>query len=1183
MPSQAPLVYTPAMPLQPTWTSVMSQDVVTTAAIPVNATSAAPVAPFTNAFSGHAEALVLANLAAGGGARDTRVAGDARPQLCHVTRDSSAAAGWRLQPLFGGITANEVASATAYAGTSSAASVGFFSDESGLSFTQLGSDGATWADPLSIGQGAIANLKVAYSPAGRVVLYGNSPTGDLLTAYQETIGGPFVTSTCAMQGGLIQGDFHLCLTDEASWTLVANVNGAPSVYTGVVGAANYSSIEQVTQFQGTLTHIALGYWNSSRNTLMFLLVDDDNALHVWSANATTSTPVVQPIPNSKVTRAAGHVSTDQTLHVYSIDHEMKLWVLHQDHERPWNDDGTPHWSPYIPLDKEVATVVSDTNPADAPSLFACAAADYSLRLHVRDANTGMWKSGPVLQHAEQAFEIVRFRTEVTIYDASGVALSGYAVTLASAEGASAAEISVGGMHYAVDSDTPVTLQTDHTGKLTMAVVTNAGMATPSLTLQAEGLAAPLTIQAAAPVHNYLAGLAPLNPTNPGGALPIFDEAGGTLAAATVNGRALAPGAQGKDNSTLAGVAAQAIQQTALVGTGQTPKGVAGYSFSVSGPRGPRFELHRTPAEVEAVCARLLGRTGAGATDGSGAAAAAGELGSVWNDVKKWAGDVLEGIKNGLIKIADALVDAATQVASFSATIGDLIVKGVQLALKGIEQAAHFIAGVFASVEAALADVLDWLKAMFDFSAIWRTKKVFEDGLLALPLYLKRLLDTAQTGANTWFKDKESEVDTAFEKMKASFAGKSFGDLQGFPAPGQPPSSQTKVGGNATQADLTGNVHHNWFQDKVSANAPSDFGVSPDQDVAGMWESISPQIMASATDFLAAAKDFEQGFSSTIQDPKSFGSVAIPDFLDGIKNLIDAGLELCDAIVTIFIKVAKLAMDGVETLLATPLNFGPLNTLWKWIAAQAGDPSDDQLTLGAVLALMLAFPATVAYKLIEGADAEPFPDGKSPWGSSAAGLRAGAGAGAGAGEMPESARVLSAILQMGYAIPANISDVLGPTAPMQLSIFMLGLSGLIWVLANGMPDPAILAAGITAPILVVSVGAAVWGTLRKFIQAIKSLGGNLINDALIVVFALYGVGRIVLVALSKVTDDLQLIAGLLLPLPYIVGLLNLTMFRDEIAAPLFLATVLIFDDIGFVGGGGVELVDVLLNKTQAITA
>ena len=1162
MPSQAPLVYTPAMPLQPTWTSVMSQDIVTTASIPVDATSARPVAPFTNASSGHAEALVLANLAAGG---DTGDSGDTRPQLCHVTRDASAAAGWRLLPLFGGRTANEVASATAYANTSSAASIGFFSDESGLSCTQLGSDGSTWSDPQPIHQGGIANLEIAYSPAGRAVLYGSSPAGDLITAYQESIGGPFVTSTCAMQGALIQGDFHLCLTDEASWTLAANVNGVPSVYTGVLGAASYSSIDQVSQFQGTLSQVVLGYWNNSQNTLMFLLVDDDNALHVWSANAATSTPVVQPIPNSRVTRAAGHVGTDQTLHVYSVDHEMKLWVLHQDSDRPWNDDGTPHWSPYIPLDKEVATVVSDTNPAAAPSLFACASADYSLRLHARDAKTGMWKSGPVLQHAEQAFEIVRFRTEVTVFDANGVALSGYPVTLASAEGASSAEISIGGTHYAVDSDTPITLQTDHAGKLTMAVVTNAGMATPSLTLQAEGLAVPLTIQAAAPVHNYLAGLAPLNPTNPGGPLPTFDKSGSTLAGATVNGHALAPGAQGKDNAALAAVAAQAIQQTALVGIGQTPKDVAGFSFSVSGSNGPTFELHRTQAELEAKLARLLPRSG-------------GELGSIWNDVKKYAGDVLEGIKNGLIEIGNALVDAATQIASFSAKIGDLIVDGVKLALKGLEQAAHFIAGVFASVEAALADVLNWLKAVFDFAAIWRTKKVFEDALLALPAYMKDLIAAAQNGADNWFTSRESDVDDAFAKLKASLAGKRFADLDGFPTPGQAPS-QTKAAGGASAADLTTNVHHNWFQDKVTSNAPSDFGAGTDQDLVDMWKSIGPKIVAAGKDFLDAATDFKNAITATIEDPKSFGSVAIPDFLDAIKKLIDTGLKLCDVVITLFLDVAKLAMDGVETLLATPVHFGPLNTLWKWLATQAGDPSDDELTLGAVIALMAAFPATVAYKLIEGADAEPFPDGQAPWRSAARGAMTGD-----SHEMPRSSRLLSATLQILYVVPAWASDFQGPAAPTYLSILMLALSGLIYVLDFGFPNIEEIAVGISGAVLLAGALQKAWGSIPKFIEAIKSLGANVINDALIVLFALYGTGRIVIAALAKPPlDGLELVAHLLIPLPYIVGLLNLTMFRDEPLAAAFLGVVLAFDGLGFMGGGLAELIEADRDPAQAVTA
>ena len=171
--STNPLVYTPAMPLQPSWTSVMSQDVLTTDTIPVDSTSTTPVAAFTNLSSGQAEALVVANLSGNN---------EASPQLCHVARNQKTDGGWSLIPLFGGRTANEVAAGTAYASSSSPTSFGFFNDDNGLYSTQLQADGATWSDPLTILQGSTANLKVAYSPAGRVVLYGNTPQGDLVTA-----------------------------------------------------------------------------------------------------------------------------------------------------------------------------------------------------------------------------------------------------------------------------------------------------------------------------------------------------------------------------------------------------------------------------------------------------------------------------------------------------------------------------------------------------------------------------------------------------------------------------------------------------------------------------------------------------------------------------------------------------------------------------------------------------------------------------------------------------------------------------------------------------------------------------------------------------------------------------------------------------------------------------------------
>jgi len=101
--------------------SVLSQDVVTSASILVDSTSAAPVAPFTNPVSGHAEALAVVN-----------------KQICHVTRDLSNESGWRAVPLFGGTAATQVVAGIAYQATV----YGFFVDGAGqLQSSMLGADG----------------------------------------------------------------------------------------------------------------------------------------------------------------------------------------------------------------------------------------------------------------------------------------------------------------------------------------------------------------------------------------------------------------------------------------------------------------------------------------------------------------------------------------------------------------------------------------------------------------------------------------------------------------------------------------------------------------------------------------------------------------------------------------------------------------------------------------------------------------------------------------------------------------------------------------------------------------------------------------------------------------------------------------------------------------------------------
>ena len=1163
--------FTPATPLQLTWTSVMSQDLITTATIPVDATSPRPVAVFTNPAStladqARTEALVVTNPSQGGGTGS---------QLCHVARNSNTDAGWSLVPLFGGRTAKEVAAGTSYPGSEFSSVYGHFTDENGVYFTQLGSDGATWSEPQQTSQESVVNLRVAYSPNGLLVLYGNTAAGDLFTAYQSQIGGAFAGTVTGMGGNLSQGDFHLAMNDESDWQLAANVSGTPVLYTGQLGATEASSgPAPMTQFEGTLKQIVMSYWSTSQQTLLYLLVNDQDSLHVWATNSANSATVLQQIPNSNVAGAAGHVSTDGSLHVYSTDNNQGLWVLHQDPNNPWNDDGTPNWSPYLPLDQNIADVASDINPASTPTLFALNSADYSLRLHAQDEQTQLWRSGQVLQDSEEAFETVRFRTEITLTDANGISLPACPVTVRVADGYSAAELWAAGKIYPVNSQNDVALTTDATGKLTIAILTTAGMVAPNLVLNAQGLGAPVTIQPAGSVHNYLAGNGTLNPTNPGGPLPVFDATGTTLTAATVQGKPLAPAV--RNNTQLAGVAASAIQHAATIGLGQTTSELAGFHLSLAASGQASFTALKTKGEVDLHVTRLRG-------------AAALSLGSAWDDIEQWPGDVWEGIRHGVLSITEVVVDVAKKVATLAVKIGDRIIQGVQLAIQGLEQAAHFISGVFKMIEADIELVIQWLMALFDFAAIWRTKMAFQQALQTVPDYIKQLTSLGQKAADGWFSKQKDTVNNALDTLAQQYAGKTFGSQPNWQQPGSPPNNTTKIAGNATAADFTNNVHHNWLLNKVASYSPSDSDLKPDTTPDDPWQALVKNVTAAATDFISALGEFKTATLSLIQNPKSFSSRAVPDFINMFKKLVDSLLSLADAILDSFLAVVDGAMDGINALLNRELDLGFLNTLWSWIAKLAGYPDDDKLTVAALLSLLAAFPCTIIYKLIEGVSNEPFPNGTLAASREMKLFAASSGAKTFGFQPTRGTNLAAAILQVVYFIPAVASNILGTEAPMWISLVSLGLSLIMLVLTSGLPDLTTLEWGIAssvvaflAMVVVPAVGGIIYSLYSEKIDQI--LANPILGDTILLLTSHYGglklvVGVVqdVLEALDKKVDPLLIESRFLIPLPSLFAWLQLSDFRDDPEiAPFVIAAGVDLDLIGYVGGGAAEITEAALS-------
>ena len=1130
----------PALPLQLTWSSVLSQDVVSTDTIPVDSESPSPVGPFPNPNSmgvaGNVvmEALVIA-----------QPAGQPAPVLCHVARNTATDAGWVLNPLFGGVTADLVAAGTAFAGTSAAAVYALYQDSNGLNFIQLQADGVTWSQPRIAATAAAAALQVAYSPAGAMIVYGPTAGGDLLTIYQAQIGGPFTGSVTSMQGGLAAGGCQLSMQTETTWQVASVENGAAQIYTGVLGASEYASVTP-QQFPVTLEQAVVSYWSNATASQVYLFVDSTGTLQSW-AQGTSGTAAVQAIPNATVVSATGHVASDNTLHVYSIDKQQNLWVLHQDPNTPWNPDGSPNWSPYIPIDSQIAGVICDSNPADSPTLFALDASDFSLRLHAQDPQTDMWSTVPVRQAAAEAFEVVRYRAEATLLDANSCPVPLYPMTLGVAPDYSATDVWIAGQVYPVNSLGTAAVATDALGKLTM-VIASSGLSSPALVVNADGLPNAFTVQPALPVHTYLSGQGVLNPSKPGGPNPVFDGQGATLASATLNGNLLAPGMQNMPSTSQAQIAT-AIQNTALIAAGAGSSSIPGFRLRLRGEGGPSFTVLTRP-EIDALS---------------------------WSEIEQWAGDFWAGIENGLIELGDIFVDAANAIAQFTVTIGQDIQSGVNLVIHGLEQAAHFIAGVFQSVAAKIEDVVDWLKALFDFGAIWRTMTVFQGILSNLPDQLSGLLAAADRYTSGWFQQQIATVNNYFATLESNLGSQSFSQLNSWQGTGT--TNTTPVAGasgatGASPADFTGNVHHNWLQDKVnSATSSTGIGNSIDTNLTNAFQGFVTSLGDGVKDLVQALKLFGQGILTIIENPNRLATTGIADFLVAANAAVDALLNFADAVVQLLYTLGQAAFDALNTLLNTAIDLPFISSLWNWIASKAGS-GPSQLTIGALLALVAAFPTTVVYKLVMGVDQEPFPSGALPPSNSGASADTPAWT-------PDPVCILtSAILQTLYALPATVGDFLGANCPGWITGLCVVASGVIFFLRNGVPALNTLEwVGIDAVLATLTLLSPLISMIIEAIETGVLMSSSQLSDCAASVMTLYGWGKLILGIVmdcrSASNQDSNINASrILLSLSPSFAWTQISDVRESEAGPFFVAFGVVADLVGYIGGGIALIVDAI---------
>ena len=1011
-----PYPYTPSGSFTTSITSNLSHDTITAATIPVYNASLNPLAAFVNPNTGFTEALVVS------------VDSNDNPVVAHITRSASSPSGWTLSDPIAP-NALEVAAGTAYSGMQGGPAgtnqvYGFYHDGTSLYGMQLNVD--TWSTPAALGD-AITGLKVAYSPGGVMVLYAQGSDGSLVTYWQQGgWGTPFVAQDWNLP---VSSDVQLILNDGTTgtnWQAASIANGAITVAQGVFPATGTPEPSEVeTVVTAGAAQIVMGFWSTEVQSASFLYLDTSGNINNYCG---VSLPIVTT-QNPTIVAAAGFLQNtadgNPTLHLYSVDAGGTLWVLHQDPITPWNyENKTPNFTPFLQLAANVGNVVSDMNPADAPTLFVVDKGEItersnSVRMHRQDPLTNYWFSDNMFMPALETFDVVRFRTQVSLFDANGVACPNYPLALSVPVGGTSVEVAVGGQSYFVAGGTStapaptVPVTTDIHGRLTLAVMASSGLSTPPLLVtgtDAAGTAFTLSVEANRPIHDYLAGNGKLNPTNPGGGLPVFDAAGTTLKAATD-----ATGASIIDPAKLTYVptVAAGLQQLGQKAIGTSASELVGFTIDFSDCANPTYTAFTDRAAFDA---HVLGLSV--------------DVGGIFSWLSSFAEDVYSAVENAVLKVVSVTIDAINNVVSLVVNEFKTIIK---LTVKGLEDIAHAVASVFMWVVDEIKMVIDWLKALFDLKAIWRTKTQFQSAIQSLigdgtsPGYIVQTLASNAGQANGWFTQQQAQIDAIFQALIASYdPNATFAAQPGFAAPGAP-SSAPIGGGSVSPSDCTNNVHHNWLHDKMASGAPAGSPGANDGTLTQTWSDFVTSLGASGTDFMNAFGSFAAALQTVIENPAAIASTGIADFLTGVQQIIDGLLQLADAIVQGLATMAEGVMASIATLLNTPIDIPFLQVIWDWVSG-----GSDPLTILSVISLLAAFPTTLVYILMTGS--EPFPDSMMAMES-------------GTGELP----VAAAIMQILSVIPLGISLALGAACPWYITLFNFVVAGLIFFFSGGMKD------------------------------------------------------------------------------------------------------------------------------------
>jgi hypothetical protein len=611
----------------------------------------------------------------------------------------------------------------------------------------------------------------------------------------------------------------------------------------------------------------------------------------------------------------------------------------------------------IELGEALSTISAGLAAGGAPLIFGVAAQGNALRSLLQQPETlgGEWTTQEIAAQRSVIEKVTVYGTTFTLVDAQQNRLANPPVSVTSGENLT---FESGQQSFAVGpAAPPAVLTTNAAGQVTLYAPTGT-INGAKLLFSSEGI----------------------TPAGQLVAIDVDDPVRQKLQNLTVEQvQQLVPVAYAQDAAQVHQALQQAMSYTSVgmpVGGRRTryvsADGFAGYerpidarsgrvdnwSFTVRSGRATFTEL--TAGDAATLHATLLG---------GGVMAA--DLGGFFD----WLGDIIDAVVNAIETAFTYVVSVVEEVVK--ATI-KCVIDGVTYAFQGvidtIERAFEVAESIFSSVGVffeKLFSTLGWLlsNARTD---IWNTKLQFEQLINQSFTGLTSLCQHGETAAGGFFADLRTSVAAKFDTAIASVGNMSF-DVNSLSLASPSPAGLGSSPSDLLDVLADGAVTINWLFDKVSsALGVPDLAPSLPQSVTDAVETLSVKLGNTlGADIQSQITALQDYFLTIAGDPANFIGTTLKAVLTQVKLLVLDVLDVLDAVTQFFFEAA-IAFLGAAKADVFDQNIGGflLGPLYNLI--NPGQKED--LTLTRLVALVAAFPSTILYCLINGADNPPFSSG-----------------------------------------------------------------------------------------------------------------------------------------------------------------------------------------------------------------